>query len=514
MLLSVHRCATGVAVSLSVFGTMAFAGGDSTNTIGLIEKGDHCSPGYNLFAPLNGTQTYLIDNDGMMVNSWLDTDPAGNAMYMLPNGNLLRCSDNGPQEGSVLAAGGDGGCIRIFGWDNSLLWDFCYNTPEYRLHHDIEPLPNGNVLAIAWEYKSYEESVAAGRDPLLIDTDGSNSVWPLHIIEIEPDGATGGNIVWSWHLWDHLVQDFDATKDNFGVVADNPGKVDLNYVRDDRGDWIHANSIDYNAERDEILISTPFLNELWVIRHDTTTEEAAGPAGDLVYRWGNPQVYDRGTADDQTLFFNHDARWVEDGYPNAGNITVFNNGNGRPAGPYSTIDMFTPALDKAGNYQSPGADAFGPVSGEILFNSELSECFYSSGLSGVEMQPNGNVLVCKGRGSGSVCTRGGEFYEVTPSGEITWLYVNPVTTAGPLTQGDDAAGQLAFRCSRYPDGFPGFKGQDMSPKGPLELSDCEFDLNGDGIVDGADMGLLLSSWGSPYDGADLGQLLSSWGLCP
>ncbi len=48
------------------------------------------------------------------------------------------------------------------------------------------------------------------------------------------------------------------------------------------------------------------------------------------------------------------------------------------------------------------------------------------------------------------------------------------------------------------------------------------DLNGDGEVDGADLGLLLSGWSTPgadlngdgtTDGADLGLLLSDWGSC-
>jgi hypothetical protein len=53
---------------------------------------------------------------------------------------------------------------------------------------------------------------------------------------------------------------------------------------------------------------------------------------------------------------------------------------------------------------------------------------------------------------------------------------------------------------------------------------CPADLNGDGITDGADLGLLLASWNQPgiadlngdgdTDGADLGLLLASWGSCP
>jgi len=53
---------------------------------------------------------------------------------------------------------------------------------------------------------------------------------------------------------------------------------------------------------------------------------------------------------------------------------------------------------------------------------------------------------------------------------------------------------------------------------------CVGDLNGDGVVNGADLGALLDAWGQSgpgdlngdgvVDGADLGILLSAWGVCP
>jgi hypothetical protein len=53
---------------------------------------------------------------------------------------------------------------------------------------------------------------------------------------------------------------------------------------------------------------------------------------------------------------------------------------------------------------------------------------------------------------------------------------------------------------------------------------CTGDIDASGAVDGADLGVLLSSWGSSgpadldlsgiVDGADLGMLLSAWGGCP
>ncbi len=52
---------------------------------------------------------------------------------------------------------------------------------------------------------------------------------------------------------------------------------------------------------------------------------------------------------------------------------------------------------------------------------------------------------------------------------------------------------------------------------------CVSDLNGDRVVDGSDLGKLLSSWGTAssditgdmtVDGQDLGVLLAAWGVCP
>ena len=518
--LSHVRPTVALTASLLAAGVV-FGGDDAESTIGVIIKEEGCSPGYNLFTPLNSIWTYLVDLDGNLINEWTDLYNGGNSVYLLEDGSLLRCADNGTQEGSVLVAGGDGGCIHRFSWDGDLEWAFCLNNAEYRLHHDIEPMPNGNVLAIAWEYKSAEEAIQAGRNP--DDLTESNSLWPLYIVEIEPSGTEGGEIVWEWRLWDHIVQDFDSAVDNFGVISENPGKVDINRFRDDRGDWIHANSVDYNSDFDQILISTPFLNELWVIDHGITTTEAAGPAGDLIYRWGNPQNYGRGVSEDQRNFFSHDARWVPADMPGAGNITFFNNGQGRPEGAYSTIYEFTPDVNPDGSYNLAEGSPYAPIEGVEIYIADPPTDFYSSGLSGAERQPNGNTLFCKGRDS-SGNSVGGEFYEVNPAGEIVWLYVNPVNSSGPLRQGCTPSGQNCFRVSRYAEDYPGFDGRALKPMGLLELPRCVGDFDCNGVIDGADLTMLLGFWGSQggeydltgdkfVDGADLTVLLGVWGLC-
>jgi hypothetical protein len=96
-------------------------------------------------------------------------------------------------------------------------------------------------------YEGY--TLFSAGDTYLINNEGllvGAEFWPLRVIEVEPVGTSGGDIVWDWHVWDHLVQDFDPTRANFGVVADNPGLIDISYSWFDTNDWLHTNGIDYN----------------------------------------------------------------------------------------------------------------------------------------------------------------------------------------------------------------------------------------------------------------------------
>ena len=239
-------------------------------TVGLFQNDPGSFDGYTIFGTLTTGPTFLIDNEGKLVHEWFSAFPTGNTIYLLPGGSLLRASRFEPVPVGRFNAGGAGGRIERFDWDGTILWDFIYATDIFRHHHDIAPLPNGNVLLIAWELRTSAESIAAGRNPGLLP---EGELWPEKIVEVEPVGATGGAIVWEWHVWDHLIQDFDPTKDNFGVVADHPELVDVNFLNGGSGgaDWLHANAIDYDPQRDEIIFGTPFLAEVWVIDHSTTT---------------------------------------------------------------------------------------------------------------------------------------------------------------------------------------------------------------------------------------------------
>src|SRR5262245_546139 len=233
-------------------------------TVGLFRNMPESFDGYTLFAPSNNTTTYLIDNQGRKVHSWQSAYPPMSS-YLQPDGSLLRV---GRLPGGPFNSPGAAGIIERFNWAGQRTWQFRLSNFNVRMHHDIEVLPNGNILAIAWERKSRSAAIAAGRNPSLLPM---GELWPDKIIEIEPSGSSGGRIVWEWRMWDHLVQNFDRRKANFGGVGAHPELINVNYVSSGAGagypptDWAHINAVDYNAALDQIIVSPREFSEFWII---------------------------------------------------------------------------------------------------------------------------------------------------------------------------------------------------------------------------------------------------------
>jgi len=319
----------------------------NAQTVGTISNTPNSYDGYTLFSPIPDTTVYLIDNCGYVVNSWTTDTRPGMSTYLLEDGSLLR---TGKANNPIFTQGGVGGKIQRYDWAGNLIWDYTFSSPNYCQHHDIEYLPNGNVLILATELKTQQACIAAGRDTSLLQ-DGE--LWPEFVVEVQPIGLDSGVVVWEWHAWDHLVQNYDSTKNNYQASTSSPDLFDLNYVPGaPKADWMHANAIDYNPELDQIVLCSKPWSELWVIDHSTTTAEASShtggnsdKGGDILYRWGNPLAY--GVTQTPTLDDPHDAHWIESGKPNAGKLMIFNNGKSRG---YSSVDIIEPPVDSLGHY--------------------------------------------------------------------------------------------------------------------------------------------------------------------
>ena len=459
---------------------------------GLITNTDNAIPGYIMFSVTNSASTYLINRKGEVVHEWKSNYGVQGA-YINDDGSIVVNAND--VDFPIFAGGGESGRLQKLTWDSKLLWDFEYGNEEEHHHHDFAVMPNGNILAIAWEAKTSEEVLAVGRNPDQIPEAG---LWPEKIVEIKPDGKYHGDIVWEWHIWDHLIQDFDKSKANFGNPSDHPELLDINKGRPmppvitqdsmdilqakggqwrnrtaaNRGsDIYHFNALNYNSDLDQITFSSPSLSEIFIIDHSTTSQEAAshhggryGKGGDFLYRWGNPQNYGRGDSTDQKLFSQHDIRWIEEGKPGAGNLTVFNNDveGGPDSLDYSSVLEIAPPMDKEGNYTISKGKSFGPEEPGWKYISDDTISFFASFISGAHRMENGNTLINEG-------TKG-RFFEVTPDRDIVWEYWVPYRGEIRKPNGDPYPPvpftHIQFRSTFIPADHPAFDGKEMAPIDP------------------------------------------------
>ena len=317
--------------------------------------------GFALYNAQGSNTTYLIDENLNIAHTWNLSTECNYTVQLKDNGNLVRGTKN---NGNQLGGAADAGRVQEIDPSGNIVWDYIYSTSEYLSHHDLT-LVGDNVLLTAWEVKTAPELNAAGYD------NADSDKWPTHFVELAPDGNGGAEIVWEWHIWDHLCQDTDASKPNYTAdISNHPELIDINMIQQmggpggggpggpGGGDWFHVNGVDYNEDLDQISFSSRFASEIYIIDHSTTTEEAAshmggnsGMGGDLLYRWGNPSNYGMSAA--QTIpNAVHDVRWItDDGRPNGGYLQIFNNSG--VSNNQSAIDgIETPFDAETGTYLS------------------------------------------------------------------------------------------------------------------------------------------------------------------
>ena len=402
---------------------------------------ERVAPGFTVIQTFTAKNGLIINNDREEVAVLENRYPIAHS-EILPNGH--RIVEGYRQSDRFARAGGYTGCLEEYDEHGTLLWQLNLSSDQYTAHHDFAILPNGNILTITWESVSADQAISQGRDPETVPESGD--FWYDGVIEIDPYKA---EIVWEWSVRHHIIQEFDSTMPNYGVVADHPELWDINkYVPsfvtgDVSADWAHFNAIDYNPELDQILLSSNFHGEFYVIDHSATPYEAAdhkggryGKGGDILYRWGNPANYNRGTKEDRELWGQHDVQWIRDGLNGAGNFLMFNNGG--KDHPWSTVIEIEPPVNADGSYVLNEDEAYGPTDKAWLYDPEPPERFFSFFVSGAQRLPNGNTLINQGAGA--------KVREVTADGEIVWEYRYTDYDVPP-------AGM--FRANKYPPDHPG-----------------------------------------------------------
>jgi hypothetical protein len=361
---------------------------------------------YTLYATKNGTQAYLIDtaNTPVTFKTWTFSSSKKSAYsaYLTVGDTIVRSYK--PTANTSWNTGPCHGGIQKITWDGTVAWNYEYYAANaYCPHHDICPMPNGNVLLICYDYRTAAEATAAG-------SSSASVFYSEKIVEVHPTGATTGTIVWEWKLWNHMCQNYDNTKSNYVTsIVNNPQLLNINYSgTGPLPDRYHMNGIDYNPTLNQIVVSMHFMNSAFVIDHSTTTTEAAGhtggnsgKGGDFLYRWGNPASYGA----TGTTIFNviHDAHWVPADNPNYPNyLAGFNNNPGSN----SKVDIWNPPYN-GNNYSITLGSAYTPSTYDYQYTSS----FTSNNEGNSQQLPNGNMLVNNSFGA---------VYEVNSAGTQLW----------------------------------------------------------------------------------------------
>ena len=366
--------------------------------------------GLVLISDFTTESVVLIDIDNNIVNFWEVNDYDLLRSYLTPDSILVTISklNNLP-------------VLQKYNWDGLLLWTFIFEEGECLIHHEQVILPNGNILAICKETIIAEENIYFNED-LVIDK----------IIEIEPLDNDQANIIWEWHFYDHLIQDYDPNMLNYGIISENPQLFNIN-AYNLLGDFTHLNCVDFNSELNQIIFSSRSLNEIFIIDHSTTTEEAKshiggiyGKGGDFLYRWGNPINYNRGDFGDQKLHAPHAVNWINSDYPGGGNILLFDNEYDVSI---SAIIEFQPPILSNGLYSLDANEPFEP--NEYTWINHSSN-YYSLSHSGAFRMPNGNTLIT--------------IFGVPPLYEINIIEIDE----NGVLQWEYLGSFITFRASKYP----------------------------------------------------------------
>lgn len=160
--------------------------------------------------------------------------------------------------------------------------------------HDFQILPNGDALFLIYNSQTIDMSQFVPGGQVTATVTG------CIIQEQAPDKT----VVFQWSSWDH----FFITDTTISLT-------------DPRIDYVHCNAVELDQD-DNLLLSSRHMNEITKIDHDT---------GDIIWRLNGKNNQFTFVGDSPPYFtYQHDIRRL----PN-GNITLFDNGDLRPAPLYS-----------------------------------------------------------------------------------------------------------------------------------------------------------------------------------
>lgn len=179
------------------------------------------------------------------------------------------------------------------------------------LHHDVHPAPDGGLFSLTLERIDEPAYPTSETDPLA-PTAPATLAGDV-VVEVGPDGSLLG----SWPIQDYIP----PTRIGYGSVKDDWWRMRYG---DFTHDWTHGNAVEYDAARDEVIVSLRQQDSILFI------DRATGELNSLLAPPGNwePHLDAKRFKSDDPSF-----RWLwhqhsPEVMPN-GNLLVFDNGNNR-----------------------------------------------------------------------------------------------------------------------------------------------------------------------------------------
>ena len=185
---------------------------------------------------------------------------------------------------------------------------------------------------------------------------------------------------------------------------------------ENRHQWTHQNSLNVTADGD-LLVS---------FRQTSTVGIVDRSSGEFSWKWGPGEISHQ-----------HNPTYLDNGH-----VLLFDNGPHRRGVSHSKIVEVDPSNNQ--------------IAWEYRGDPPIS--FFSYHISGAERLPNGNTLICEGAP--------GRIFEVTPSKEVVWEYINPFLGMSGGGVGGTASGYAnsVFRAHRYGPDHPALAGRDLDPR--------------------------------------------------
>jgi len=257
-------------------------------------------------------------------------DRAGQVVWF--NEPILPSIDTGqPPNGRITYSDNDRAYEATL--DGEVTW-VSLGDPSLVVHHEVFPMPNGNIMTIVWDRRDVElggeiQSVRGDR-----------------IVEFDRETK---EIVWSW-----------ATHDNYSLLDAMPGTTPAD------GNWTHVNAVVYDEVQNTVTISSRNLSRITRIDYAT---------GEIIFNMGMEMP--SGDVDfGDGLFFQQHAPEIQ---PN-GNLLLHDNGN--------LANPVTRAIELEFD------DPRNPTSATIAW--EWTSPLFSNAIGDADRLPGGNTLVASG----------------------------------------------------------------------------------------------------------------------